>query len=125
MSSDFTGGTFAFSFGVGTAAGGGAVVVLDGGALRVGFSWGNRESIVDDKFNFTIMLGLEPLLERTAVGGVATLDSDDPRRREVDLVFAPMVCCDGISLFGSGVADQEIGYIPLPLRRGGMSDYLR
>lgn len=105
--SDFTGTTFAFSLVVGAAEGGGAaVVVLDGGAFRVGFSWGNRERIVDDTINFTMRLGFEPLPERTAAGGVASLDSEDEaRRREVvDLVFAPMVCGDRLScVVGQGV----------------------
>lgn len=92
---------------IGAADGGGAVVVLDGGALRVGFSWGNRESIVDDTFNFTMRLGFKLLPERTVAGGVATLDSEDEARRTevVDLVFAPMACCSRLSC----VAGQGVG----------------
>ena len=69
-------------------------MVLDRGVLRVGFSWGNRESIVDDRFNLMMRLGFEPLPERTAAGGAATLDNEvEVRRRdEVDLVVAPMIC---------------------------------
>ena len=91
---------------IGAADGGGAVGVLDEGTLRVGFSWGKRESMVDDTCNFTMRLVFELLPERTVAGGVATLDSEDEARRRavVDLVFATMACCNRLScVAGKGV----------------------
>lgn len=97
FSSGLTGTTLAFSFGVGVDGDGAAV--FGKGALRGGFSWGNRVSIDDGRVNLTVRLGLEPLPLRTVAGGVATLDTDvEPRRRAaVDLVFPPMVPYDGVS----------------------------
>jgi hypothetical protein len=87
-----------FSFWVGFG-GGGAAVGFDGRGLRGGLSWGNRESIDDDRLNLTIRLGFEPLPERSVAGGVETLDNElDPRRSEfVVLVFPPMICDDPVS----------------------------
>jgi hypothetical protein len=107
-----------FSFKVG-GDGDGAAVVFGRGALRGGFSWGNRESIDDDKVNLTVRLGLAPLPVRTVAGGVATLDSDvEPRRRDVvDLVFPPMLPYDGVSPRRIASAVVVVDYIPVLLQR--------